>query len=366
MSKISTINSFLNVIVLNHQRGDNFLVKKACQVLKKGGLVVVPSDTVYGLAADATNKKAVEKLINFKGRPPGKAISVFVRDLKQAEEIVFIKKKQRGILNNLLPGPFTIVLPAKGSLVKDLESEKGTLGIRLPKFDFINRLVDQFGKPITATSANLSGQSSHYSISSLLNGLTKKRKKLLDLIIDFGKLPRNKPSTVIDLSQDKLKILRTGDLNLKTTGQLISKTPRQTKKIGQFLVNKFINEAVKQPLIFLLEGELGVGKTIFVKGVGETLGVEDIISPSFVVYYQYQIKNKKVKSLYHLDLYLVKEAEEFDYLGIEQMLKPKTIICIEWGEKMGEVYHLLASKGKVVYIKMKYITEKKREIEIKS
>jgi tRNA threonylcarbamoyl adenosine modification protein YjeE len=198
----------------------------------------------------------------------------------------------------------------------------------------------------------------------LLKTLSDKKKKLLDLVVDFGKLPKNKPSTVVDLSEEKLKILREGDLNLKSVKQFISKTADQTKKISRFLFNKYIKHVSKKPLIFLIEGELGVGKTIFIKGIGEELGIDNIISPSFVIYYEYDIKNRGVEKLYHLDLYLLEEAAEFDYLHIERMLKSRTIVCIEWGEKIGAIYNLLKSKGKVVYIRMEYINEKKREIEI--
>lgn len=344
--------------------GERLLIEKGCQVLARDGLVVVPSDTVYGLVADATSKLAVQKLIDFKKRPPGKAISVFVENLEEADRIVVINKNQRPILQNLLPGPFTVVLPSKHILVKELESERGTLGIRIPRFDFVNELVEAFGKPITATSANISGQSYHYSIPSFLDTLSNKKKELLDLIVDFGKLTKNKPSTVIDLAEGKLKILRQGDLTLKTIRKFISKTPEQTKKIARFLLNKYINCVEKRPLVFLIEGELGVGKTIFVKGLGEELGIKNIISPSFVIYYEYGVRNKKVDKLYHLDLYIIEESEEFGYLGVDKMLKPKTVVGVEWGEKIGVVYDLLRSKGKVIYIRMRYMTEKEREIVI--
>ena len=158
--------------------------------------------------------------------------------------------------------------------------------------------------------------------------------------------------------------MRQGDLNLKNSQRFISKAPEQTKKIAQFLLNRFIEYTGNKPLIFLIEGELGVGKTIFVKGIGEELGINNIISPSFVVYYEYKLKNERLNKLYHLDLYMVEEPEEFKYLGIDNMLKLRTVICIEWGEKMGGVLDLLRQKGKIVYIKMSYIDEKTREIKI--
>ena len=111
----------------------------------------------------------------------------------------------------------------------------------------------------------------------------------------------------------------------------------------------------KKPIVIIIEGELGVGKTVFVKGLGESLGIKNIVSPTFVIYYEYG-------NFYHFDLYQIEEKEEFKYLEIGKLLKPGNILCFEWGEKVGEIYDLLKSKGKVVYIKMKYVNEKKRQI----
>ncbi len=186
------------------------IINSTIEVLKSGGLVIFPSDTVYGLLCDATNEQAVEKLITFKNRPVGKPISVFT-DLQSMDQLVEINKNQQKVFEEILPGPFTIILPSKHKVNKLLESETGTLGVRVPMYRPIKELVEQFKKPITATSANLAGRSPHYSIGSLLNELTEKQKNLIDLIIDAGHLPKNKPSTVVDLSRSNVKILRQGN-----------------------------------------------------------------------------------------------------------------------------------------------------------
>lgn len=140
-------------------------INEALKTIIKGGLVVFPSDTVYGLLVDATCEKAIKKLIAFKSRPPGQPISVFVSDFKMATDIAKINNKQRQLLTKLLPGCFTVVLKSKHKVCGTLESEKGTIGIRIPDYKLITELVAQLGRPITATSANISGRPPYYKIS---------------------------------------------------------------------------------------------------------------------------------------------------------------------------------------------------------
>ena len=337
------------------------IINKTITALEKGGLVIFPTDTVYGLLCNATNEEAVKKLIRFKNRSPGKAISVFC-DFNLLNELVKITKEQEKIIEEILPGPFTIILPSKHKVDKLLESEKGTLGIRIPKYQLINQLIQRYKKPITATSANLANRPSHYSIKTLLNELSEKQKKMIDLIIDLGQLPRNKPSTVVDLTQPDIKILRQGDVDFTNSKVYRSKTPEETKKIAQSVIPTVVQGSYKKrekPLVFIIEGEMGVGKTIFVKGIGESLGIKNIISPTFVIYYEYG-------NFYHFDLYQIEDKEEFKHLGIENFLKPGNILCFEWGEKAGEIINVLKKKGKVIYVKIDYINEREREIIIKN
>src|SRR3990167_2375148 len=274
------------------------ILRHTVKVLKKGGLVVFPSDTVYGLLVDATNKLAVEKLIGFKERSAGKAISIFVSDMKMLKKIVKINKTKTNLLNNILPGPFTVVLDydkkySKFKLSKNLMSEENTIGLRFPFYSLINSLISKVKKPVTATSANLSGGNPAYSISALLRRLPKKKKDLIDLVVDGGKLARNKPSTVVDLTSEKIKQLRIGDLSFFGSYKYISKSEEGTKKLAKVILKDNIKETENKSLVFILKGPLGAGKTVFAKGLGEYLGIKNIISPSFVIYYEYTISNKE-------------------------------------------------------------------------
>ncbi|MFA6017278.1 MAG: L-threonylcarbamoyladenylate synthase [Patescibacteria group bacterium] len=350
----------MRIIKLN-SNNINQVINNTISVLRSNGLVVFPSDTVYGLLCDATNERAVKKLILFKERPAGKPISVF-SNFSLINELTTISNQQSKTLKQILPGPFTIILPSKHKVNKLLESETGTLGIRVPMYRYIELLVGQFKKPITATSANLAGRSPYYSIKSLLNGLTEKQKKLIDLVIDAGDLPRNKPSTVVDLTQSDVKVLRQGDISFSNNSKIfLTETSEETKNIAKqiFIGLRTIHKLSLRikPLIFIIEGEMGVGKTVFVKGIGEQLGIKNIISPTFVIYYEYG-------NFYHFDLYNIENNEEFKHLGLKKFLKPGNILCFEWGEKAGEIINILKEKGNVIYVRMNYINEKERKITV--
>ena len=346
-------------LVTRNIKNQNKIINRTVNVLQNGGLIIFPTDTVYGLLCDATNEQAVKKLIQFKNRPAGKAISVF-SNFNLINQLVKISNQQLTILKQFLPGPFTIILPSKHNVNKLLESETGALGIRIPMYRYIEVLTNTYKKPITATSANLAGRSPHYSVESLLSELTGKQKELIDLVINAGTLPRNKPSTVVDLSKNDVRILRQGDIDFSNQSEKFSsKTVEETKNIAKKILNQNINNKNK-PLIFIIEGEMGAGKTVFVKGIGEQFGINNIISPTYVIYYEYEIK--KSKKMIHIDLYNIEDRQEFKHLGLEKYLFPGNILCLEWGEKVGEIINILKAKGQLVYVKMKYVDEKTREI----
>lgn len=348
----------MKIIKYNLKNAENVILETA-SVLRRGGLVIFPSDTVYGLLVAANNEAAVEKLIKFKNRPPGKPISVFLADMKMLKANAKVNASQAKLLGELLPGPFTVILDSRHMVSPRLESERGTIGLRIPDFKLINDLVSEVGFPITATSANLSGRSPHYSADSLLKQIGEEKKAFVDLVVDAGKLPRNKPSTIIDLTKPKVTILRRGEIVMDKSKTYISDSSASTGKVGYFLMGKYSFSITSKPLVFIIEGELGAGKTVFVKGVGERMGVEGIVSPTFVIYYEYG-------NFYHFDLYQIEESQEFNYLGIEKLLKPGNVLCFEWGEKIGELYDLLKAKANIVYVKIEYLSEKQRKITVNS
>lgn len=182
------------------------VVREAAQALKKGKVVACPTDTVYGFVADATNAKAVRKIFRIKGREKGKPIPIFVKDIAMAKSLATIGKPQEAFLKKVWPGKITAVLKSRGVLPKEV-GIKETIGLRIPNHDFVLKLLEKFGKPLTGTSANLSGAPS-LSDSKEVIAQFGKRKYQPDLVLDAGVLPKSKPSKVIDVTGTKKEIIR--------------------------------------------------------------------------------------------------------------------------------------------------------------
>lgn len=345
-------------------------IKAAEKVIKSGGLVVFPSDTVYILAVDPTSQSATDKLLAFKNRWVGKAISIAVLDKKMAEKFVVLNENSKSIYGNLLPGPFTVVSEGKHKVAKGIEAENGTLGIRIPNNKWIADLVSAVGGPVTATSANLSGRTPHYSLDSFKKTLSKKKMEMIDLFVDGGKLPRNKPSTVIDATEPEIKILRRGDLITSTSQTLISKSEKETELIAQFMLKKIMDSKKvdrNKAMVFGLSGDLGCGKTVFSRKIGRLLGIkEKITSPTFVIYNEYKLDNKnQVKKFVHFDLYRLGAKYEFEEINFLEQFSSGTIVCVEWVENMGSEYmEKLKKISHYVPVNFKYIDSETREIKI--
>ncbi|MCL5435599.1 MAG: L-threonylcarbamoyladenylate synthase [Patescibacteria group bacterium] len=202
-------------------------IQAAVRTLKAGGCVVFPTDTAYGLAVDATNKKAVRRLYRIKGRNFNKPVHVVVSSLAQAKKLVRFTPLAERLFKKFLPGALTLVLPLKYNSPSPplklrggrrglwiLSAGTGTLGIRMPNNHVASALVKKFGRPITATSANVSGESVCYSAAAVVAQF-KGRKFQTEMILDSGRLPKVKPSTIVAIKQQSVKILREGPISRK-------------------------------------------------------------------------------------------------------------------------------------------------------
>lgn len=185
-------------------------IKTTVKFIKQGKVIVLPTDTVYGLVADATNKKAIEKLFKIKKRNPKKPIPIFVKNTGMAKKLAQIDKKQEKFLKGIWHGKVTAVLlrPSGGGVRGKIYGvDKKTIGLRIPNYRFLNILLKKLNRPLTGTSANVSGRPASTKIKEVIRQF-KNQKYQPDLVIDAGNLPKNKPSTVIDLTGKKIKILR--------------------------------------------------------------------------------------------------------------------------------------------------------------
>lgn len=335
----------------------NQAVKKALHVLKNDGLVIYPTETVYGLGADARNPLAIRKLIQYKNRPVGKAISIMVDQFDRAKMYVQTAKAAEKIAQSFLPGPVTIVCQSLGQTDPRLESELKTLGIRVSSHPFANQLAHLFGGPITATSANAAGKAQPYNIDHLLGHLSSKQISLIDLIIDAGDLPKRDPSTVIDTTQTAQEILRVGSNFNDLTQPFISNSETQTIQFAQQFMTSIQHLLSNGPVIVAIEGDLGAGKTHFTKGIAQALQIKKVItSPSFNLIKEYQGTAKLV----HLDCWRLKDINPEEFLS--EYLQKDTVLVIEWPELLLD---FISSKAQGFHLYLEITGENQRKIHQK-
>jgi len=182
------------------------IIKITTESIREGKVIVCPTDTVYGLICDATNEKAVKKIFKIKKRPKGKPISIFVKDIKMAEEFAKIDKNQEKFLKKTWPGRTIVVLRVKGIFPGGIVCQWGKVGLRMPKYKLLNEILNKFKGPIAQTSANITGKPTPSTIQDILKQF-KNKKWQPDITIDAGELS-SKPSKVLDLTKSPYKILR--------------------------------------------------------------------------------------------------------------------------------------------------------------
>lgn len=313
------------------------VIATVVQVLTAGGLVLFPTETTYAAGVDATNPTAVKKLLDYKSRREGKPLSIVVTDKRMASKYLELNPQAEQLFDRFLPGPVTIVCTGKHSVAPGVESEFGTLGIRVPDYPLIVDIVTEFGRPITATSANASGKKRPYTIADIMQNLSAKQKNLVDLVLDAGELPHNEPSTVVDTTTSTPLTLRESGRDFELANynfELASRSETETKAIAGKLLLKNWNQIKKRPFIIALDGPLGAGKTVFAKGVAEFLQISDEVnSPTYTYLEEYDFQRHGVQGkFFHLDLWKVDSQELFDRLEIPSLLTSQfpSILVIEW------------------------------------
>lgn len=195
-------------------------IKMIARVLREEGIIAYPTDTFYGLGASCFSEKAIQRIYRLKKRKPSKALSIMISDMDMVQDIankipsIFWK-----LADDFWPGPLTLVLKASSRLPRILLGPKDSLGIRQPALSWIRKLLSETAFPITATSANISGEKEIADPEKIIGSFSGK----VDLIVDGGETRGILPSTVIDLTSQKPVILREGAVPRSLLGKYLER-----------------------------------------------------------------------------------------------------------------------------------------------
>jgi L-threonylcarbamoyladenylate synthase len=179
------------------------------EMIKKGGVIVYPTDTVYGIGGNPFLEDVVIRIKNIKQREE-KAMPILISSLEKAKEIAYFNDLSLKIANTFWPGPLTIVLKTKVKFSPHLTGGRDSIGLRIPNHELALKIIEASGGALIGTSANISGRPPAISIEDL----DEKIKFSVDLIIDGGKCYLGKPSTVIEVIDSKIKIIRIGAIGI--------------------------------------------------------------------------------------------------------------------------------------------------------
>lgn len=191
------------------QNNEEEVAEHVAHILQKGGIVVYPTDTVYGLGIDSRREDSIRRLYAFKNRPFSKPIPLLVSDIGMAKQSAFIGKKQEKILEAVWPGPMTCVFCKKERVSSLLSGGGQTIGLRAPSSSFCLRLIRFLGAPVSGTSANISGEHSSSVLGNVLEQF-RAYSRFPDAVVDGGDCGGGQASTVVDFTRQKPKILRVG------------------------------------------------------------------------------------------------------------------------------------------------------------
>jgi L-threonylcarbamoyladenylate synthase len=195
------------IIRIDPQRMDKGQMDMIAVVLRKGGVITYPTETFYGLGVNCFLQKAVQRIYRLKKRQPSKPLSVLVSDMGMVRNLsVEVPALFWELAEQFWPGPLTMVLKASSALPSEMLGPGNSVGIRLPGVSWLQDLITETDFPITATSANISGEKEIEDPLRIKDVFSGK----VDLIVDGGKTEGIQPSTVVDLSSSRPEILREG------------------------------------------------------------------------------------------------------------------------------------------------------------
>lgn len=204
---MSNVVTTTMIIKLYNENPNPREIEKVVSVLKDGGIVVYPTDTLYGMGCDALNVRAVEKICDLKGINPQKSnLSIICNNLSAISEYAKVDTPTFKLMKRNLPGPFTFILPTTSSLPKIYKNKK-TVGIRIPDNAIIREIVGMLGNPVLSTSVKDEDEEIEYTTNPEL--IHEKWGEIAEIVIDGG-IGGIEPSTVVDCTSDEPLIVRQG------------------------------------------------------------------------------------------------------------------------------------------------------------
>jgi L-threonylcarbamoyladenylate synthase len=182
-------------------------IHEAAHWILNGGIVAVPTDTLYGLAVDPFRTDAVTRLFAAKGRAAGQAVPLIAADTVQVtEQLAPLSRQAARLADRFWPGPLTVLVPAPVSLARHVDGGTGKVGVRVPDHDVARAIAAACGRPITATSANLSGDPA----TAVPDDVERMLGDRIDLLVDTGPTPGGRPSTIVDATANEPRLVRAG------------------------------------------------------------------------------------------------------------------------------------------------------------
>lgn len=202
-------------------RNQKQVLDKTINIIRNHGVVLCPTDTVYGLIADANSDVAIKKIFKIKKRNLKKPFPIFIKNLKTAKSLAVLSPEQEKILKEVWPGKITVILKAVDKkMSKGVLSENYQIGLRIPEYQFLNILLKKIDCPLVQTSANISGKKASTKISEVLKQFIN-QKHQPELVLDAGNLKKSLSSSVIDLIN--FKILRQGEFSQNKIQRIFKK-----------------------------------------------------------------------------------------------------------------------------------------------
>ena len=210
----------VEVVTINARKPSLQTLRRAARLIVKGKVIVCPTDTGYAFAANALNTKAVASVFELKGRVYANPIHVAVDSLEAAGKYAYLNEAAEHLVSHFLPGALTLVLPKKEIVPPLLVAGGETIGIRIPDNRVVLELAAMANLPITATSANISGQPTPYSAQEVLSQAGEAMAPVA-LVLDQGPLPVRELSTIVDLTASPPQLLRQGRVSWLDIRQIL-------------------------------------------------------------------------------------------------------------------------------------------------